>query len=143
VDGKRRRLFVHRKGATRAFGPNHPDLPEAYRAVGQPVLVGGSMGTASYILAGTTASEGVAFGSAVHGAGRTLSRHEATRRWKGSAIVHDLASREIVLRSPSLRGLAEEAPGAYKDIAAVVAAAEAAQLARKVAKLLPMACVKG
>jgi tRNA-splicing ligase RtcB (3'-phosphate/5'-hydroxy nucleic acid ligase) len=70
VDGKRRRLFVHRKGATRAFGPNHPDLPEAYRAVGQPVLVGGSMGTASYILAGNTASEGVAFGSAVHGAGR-------------------------------------------------------------------------
>lgn len=143
VDGKRRRLFVHRKGATRAFGPGNPAVPERYRAVGQPVLVGGSMGTASYVLAGTAASEGVAFGSAVHGAGRTLSRHEATRRWKGNAVVHDLASRGIFVRSPSLRGLAEEAPGAYKDIAAVVDAARAAQLARKVAKLVPLACVKG
>jgi tRNA-splicing ligase RtcB (3'-phosphate/5'-hydroxy nucleic acid ligase) len=143
VEGSRRRLFVHRKGATRAFGPNHPDVPQAYAQVGQPVLVGGSMGTASYILAGTTASEGVAFGSAVHGAGRTLSRHEATRRWKGNAIVSDLRSRGIFLRSPSMRGLAEEAPGAYKDISSVVDAAEAAQLARKVARLLPLACVKG
>jgi tRNA-splicing ligase RtcB (3'-phosphate/5'-hydroxy nucleic acid ligase) len=143
VDGRQRRLFVHRKGATRAFGPNHPDVPEAYASAGQPVLVGGSMGTASYILAGTTASEGVAFSSAVHGAGRVLSRHEATRRWKGNAIVHDLRSRGIFVRSPSLRGLAEEAPGAYKDIFAVVGAAEAAGLARKVAKLVPLLCVKG
>jgi tRNA-splicing ligase RtcB len=143
VEGRRRRLFVHRKGATRAFGPHHPDIPAAYREVGQPVLVGGSMGTASYVLAGTSASEGVAFGSAVHGAGRTLSRNEATRRWKGQSVVHDLASRGILVRSPSLRGLAEEAPGAYKDISAVVDAAEAAQLARKVAKLVPLACVKG
>jgi tRNA-splicing ligase RtcB len=143
VDGKRRRLFVHRKGATRAFGPGNPAVPEVYRSVGQPVLVGGSMGTASYILAGTAASETVAFGSAVHGAGRTLSRHEATRRWKGNAVVHDLSSRGIFVRSPSLRGLAEEAPGAYKDISAVVDAAETAQLARKVAKLVPVACVKG
>jgi tRNA-splicing ligase RtcB len=143
VDGTRRRLFVHRKGATRAFGPKHPEVPEAYAQVGQPVLVGGSMGTASYVLAGTTASEAVAFGSAVHGAGRTLSRHEATRRWKGNALVHELRSRGILVRSPSLRGLAEEAPGAYKDISAVVDAAEAADLARKVAKLVPLACVKG
>jgi tRNA-splicing ligase RtcB len=143
VDGKRRRLFVHRKGATRAFGPGNPAVPEAYRSVGQPVLVGGSMGTASYILAGTAISETVAFGSAVHGAGRTLSRHEATRRWKGNAVVRDLSSRGIFVRSPSLRGLAEEAPGAYKDISAVVDAAETAQLARKVAKLVPVACVKG
>ena len=141
VDGSQRRLFVHRKGATRAFGPGHPDVPEPYRLVGQPVLVGGSMGTASYVLAG--ASDGVAFSSAVHGAGRTLSRHEATRRWKGRAIVTDLTSRGILIRSPSLRGLAEEAPGAYKDIDAVVEAAEAANLARKVAKLVPLACVKG
>lgn len=143
VDGQRRRLFVHRKGATRAFGPGNPAVPEAYRSVGQPVLVGGSMGTASYILAGTAASERVAFGSAVHGAGRSLSRHEATRRWKGNAVLHDLGRRGIFVRSPSLRGLAEEAPGAYKDISAVVDAAEAAQLARKVAKLVPVACVKG
>ena len=141
VDGLSRRLFVHRKGATRAFGPGHPDVPEPYRLVGQPVLVGGSMGTASYVLAG--GSDGVAFSSAVHGAGRTLSRHEATRRWKGKSIVVDLASRGILVRSPSLRGLAEEAPGAYKDINTVVAAAEAARLARKVAKLIPLACVKG
>jgi tRNA-splicing ligase RtcB len=134
-------LCVHRKGATRAFGPGHPDVPEPYRSVGQPVLVGGSMGTASYVLAG--ASDGVAFSSAVHGAGRTLSRHEASRRWKGRAIVTDLASRGIIIRSPSLRGLAEEAPGAYKDISAVVDAAQAARLARKVAKLVPLACVKG
>jgi tRNA-splicing ligase RtcB (3'-phosphate/5'-hydroxy nucleic acid ligase) len=143
VDGARRRLFVHRKGATRAFGPHHSGIPEAYAQVGQPVLVGGSMGTASYILAGTAASEGVAFGSAVHGAGRTLSRHEATRRWKGNDIVKDLQSRGIFVRSPSMRGLAEEAPGAYKDISSVVDAAEAAQLARKVARLVPLACVKG
>ena len=141
VDGSQRRLFVHRKGATRAFGPGHPDVPEPYRSVGQPVLVGGSMGTASYVLAG--ASDGVAFSSAVHGAGRTLSRHEASRRWKGRAIVTDLASRGIIIRSPSLRGLAEESPGAYKDISAVVDAAQAARLARKVAKLVPLACVKG
>ena len=141
VEGASRRLFVHRKGATRAFGPGHPDIPAAYRGVGQPVLVGGTMGTASYVLAGD--SHGVAFSSAVHGACRILSRHEATRRWKGKSIVMDLANRGIFIRSPSLRGLAEEAPGAYKDIGAVVDAAEAAHLARKVAKLVPLACVKG
>jgi len=141
VEGASRRLFVHRKGATRAFGPGHRDIPAAYRGVGQPVLVGGTMGTASYVLAGD--SHGVAFSSAVHGAGRILSRHEATRRWKGKSIVMDLANRGIFIRSPSLRGLAEEAPGAYKDIGAVVDAAEAAHLARKVAKLVPLACVKG
>ncbi len=141
VDGSSRRLFVHRKGATRAFGPGHPELPEAYRTVGQPVLVGGSMGTASYVLAGTDAQ--TAFASAVHGAGRSLSRHEATRRWKGNAIVRELAGQGIHLRSPSMRGLAEEAPGAYKDIDGVVDAAADARLARKVARLVPLACVKG
>jgi tRNA-splicing ligase RtcB len=141
VDGSPRRLFVHRKGATRAFGPGHPELPAAYRPVGQPVLVGGSMGTASYVLAGT--DQGPAFASAVHGAGRVLSRHAATRRWQGKSIVRDLGSRGIVLRSPSLRGLAEEAPGAYKDIDRVIDAAAAVGLAVKVAKLVPLACVKG
>ena len=141
VDGPPRRLFVHRKGATRAFGPGHADLPPAYRQVGQPVLVGGSMGTASYVLAGM--GTGPAFASAVHGAGRVLSRHEATRRWQGKAIVHDLGSRGIEIRSPSMRGLAEEAPGAYKDIDRVIDAAASARLARTVAKLFPLACVKG
>jgi tRNA-splicing ligase RtcB len=105
------------------------------------VLVGGSMGTASYVLAGL--GSGPAFASAVHGAGRVLSRHEATRRWQGKALVHDLGSRGIAIRSPSLRGLAEEAPGAYKDIDRVIDAAAAAHLARTVAKLFPLACVKG
>jgi tRNA-splicing ligase RtcB (3'-phosphate/5'-hydroxy nucleic acid ligase) len=141
VGGSPRRLFVHRKGATRAFGPGHPDLPVPYREVGQPVLVGGSMGTASYVLAGI--GGGPAFASAVHGAGRVLSRHEATRRWQGTAIVRDLGSRGIAIRSPSMRGLAEEAPGAYKDIDRVIDAAAAARLARTVAKLVPLACVKG
>jgi tRNA-splicing ligase RtcB len=143
VEGKARRLFVHRKGATRAFGPGHPAVPERYRQVGQPVLIGGSMGTSSYILAGTSQGMGIAFGSAVHGAGRTLSRHEAIRRWKGRAVVDTLASHGIVIRSPSLRGVAEEAPGAYKDVSVVVDAAEQAGLASKVARLRPLACIKG
>jgi tRNA-splicing ligase RtcB len=143
VDGRRRRLFVHRKGATRAFGPGHPDLPEAFRTTGQPVLIGGSMGTASYVLAGTTSGMGAAFGSACHGAGRRMSRHEATRRWHGREVTDELASRGILIRSPSPRGVAEEAPGAYKDVAEVVGAADRAGLARTVARVEPMVCVKG
>jgi len=143
VGGKKRRLFVHRKGATRAFGPGHPDLPPALRSIGQPVLIGGTMGTASYILVGTEASMGLAFGSACHGAGRSMSRHEALRRWRGRALIDELAGRGIVIRSPSPRGVAEEAPGAYKDVAEVVDAAQGADLARKVARLEPLVCVKG
>jgi tRNA-splicing ligase RtcB len=143
VGGRPRRLFIHRKGATRAFGPGHPDVPPAFRAVGQPVLIGGTMGTASYILAGTTESMGLAFGSACHGAGRSMSRHQATRQWKGREVVDDLARRGIVIRSASYRGVAEEAPGAYKDVSAVVEAADRANLARAVARLEPVVCVKG
>lgn len=144
VDGQPRRLFVHRKGATRAFGPGHSDLPSAFREAGQPVLIGGSMGTASYILAGmaTTGSER-AFASACHGAGRSMSRHEALRRWHGRALVDDLAARGILIRCPSLRGVAEEAPQAYKDVTAVVEASEQAGLARVVARLEPLICIKG
>jgi tRNA-splicing ligase RtcB len=143
VDGQRRRLFVHRKGATRAFGPGHPDVPELLRAAGQPVLIGGSMGTASYVLAGAPGNEHLSFSSACHGAGRAMSRRQATRTWQGRRLVDELAARGIVIRSPSLRGVAEEAPGAYKDVTAVVDAAEHAGLARKVARLEPMVCVKG
>jgi len=143
VDGKRQELFVHRKGATRAFGPNHPDLPEALREVGQPVLIGGSMGTGSYVLCGTAHSEQQAFSSACHGAGRAMSRHEALRRYKGRSVVDELAARGILIRSPSMRGVAEEAPGAYKDVSAVVGAADRAGLARTVARLAPVVCVKG
>ena len=143
VDGQKRRLYVHRKGATRAFGPGHPDLPAALRDVGQPVLIGGSMGTASFILAGTSESEALAFSSACHGAGRAMSRHQATKRWRGRKLVDDLAGHGILVRSPSMRGVAEEAPGAYKDVGAVVEAAEHAGLARRVARLEPLVCIKG
>jgi tRNA-splicing ligase RtcB len=143
VDGTSRDLYVHRKGATRAFGPGHPALPNDLRDIGQPVLIGGSMGTASYILVGTEAGMSRAFSSACHGAGRAMSRHQATRQWRGRALVDELAGQGIVIRSPSLRGVAEEAPGAYKDVSAVVEAAERAGLARKVARLRPLACIKG
>jgi tRNA-splicing ligase RtcB len=143
VDGSPRQLYVHRKGATRAFGPSHPDLPKALHATGQPVLIGGSMGTASYVLVGTAGSERAAFASACHGAGRDMSRHEATRRWQGRRVVDELAARGILIRSPSQRGVAEEAPGAYKDVSAVVDAADHAGLARKVARVEPLICIKG
>ena len=143
VDGERRELFVHRKGATRAFGPHHADLPLALAAAGQPVLIGGSMGTASYVLAGTERGMRAAFGSACHGAGRSMSRSQALKRWHGRAVVDELAGRGILIRSPSQRGVAEEAPGAYKDVTEVVDAAERAELARKVARLEPLICVKG
>jgi tRNA-splicing ligase RtcB len=143
TDGVSRELYVHRKGATRAYGAGHPDVPEALRGAGQPVLIGGSMGTASYVLAGTRASEGLAFSSACHGAGRAMSRHQAQRTWKGRQVADGLANRGILVRSPSLRGIAEEAPGAYKDVSAVVEAADRAGLARKVARVEPMICIKG
>jgi tRNA-splicing ligase RtcB (3'-phosphate/5'-hydroxy nucleic acid ligase) len=143
VDGKDRELYVHRKGATRAFGPGHPDLPVEFAAIGQPVLIGGSMGTSSYVLAGTAAGESLSFSSACHGAGRAMSRHAATRRWKGRAVVDELAARGIEIRSPSLRGVAEEAPGAYKDVSEVVRATHEAGLAKMVARVEPVVCVKG
>ncbi len=146
VDGRPRRLYVHRKGATRAFGPGHPELPAEFRALGQPVLIGGTMGTASYILAGagTGSDQGApAFGSACHGAGRAMSRHAATQRWHGRAVQDELARRNILVRSPSSRGIAEEAPGAYKDVSEVVRVADAAGLARRVARLEPLICIKG
>jgi tRNA-splicing ligase RtcB len=142
-DGRSTKLFVHRKGATRALGPEHPDLPPALRDVGQPVLIGGTMGTASYVLVGTRESERLSFSSSCHGAGRAMSRHEALRRWKGRQVIDELTARGIIVRSPSLRGVAEEAPGAYKDVTAVVDAADDAGLSRKVAKLEPIVCVKG
>jgi tRNA-splicing ligase RtcB len=143
VDGRARRLYIHRKGATRAFGPGHPDVPAPLHSVGQPVLIGGSMGTASYVLAGTRESEQRSFASACHGAGRAMSRHQALRTWKGRQVVDALAGRGILIRSPSMRGVAEEAPDAYKDISAVVDAADAVGLARKVARVEPLVCVKG
>ncbi|KAF0190970.1 MAG: hypothetical protein FD165_2209 [Gammaproteobacteria bacterium] len=143
VAGQRRRLFVHRKGATRAFGPGHSAIPEAYRAVGQPVLIGGTMGTASYILVGTEQSGHLSFGSACHGAGRAMSRRQANKQWQGRQVIDQLAAGGIIVCSPSTRGVAEEAPGAYKDVSAVVDATADAGLARKVARLRPLICIKG
>ena len=143
VDGRKRLLYVHRKGATRAFGPGHPAVPARYRAVGQPVVIGGSMGTGSYILAGTAESEERAFSSASHGAGRAMSRHQALKQWRGRQLVDELAAKGILIRTRSMRGVAEEAPGAYKDVDLVAEATERAGLARRVAFLRPKVCVKG
>lgn len=143
IDGQRKKLYVHRKGATRAFGPGDPSLPKDLQPVGQPVLIGGTMGTASYILTGTTEGMRLSFGSCCHGAGRAMSRSQATKRWKGKDIVMHLAQKGILIRGTSARGIAEEAPGAYKDVAAVVDATETAGLAQKVARLEPLICVKG
>jgi tRNA-splicing ligase RtcB len=143
VDGIPRTLYVHRKGATRAFGPGHPSLPEDLRSIGQPVLIGGTMGTASYILCGSSNSMATAFGSACHGAGRSMSRRQALRQFSGRGIQDELAARGILVRSPSTRGIAEEAPHAYKDAGEVVAAADHAGLARRVARLVPLICIKG
>lgn len=143
VDGHQKRLFIHRKGATRAFGPNHPAIPEALRPYGQPVLIGGTMGTASYILVGTPESESRSFSSSCHGAGRQMSRHQATKQWRGRELIDELGHRGIIIRSPSPRGVAEEAPGAYKDVGAVVEASEKAGLSRRVARLEPLICIKG
>ena len=143
VDGKKKTLFVHRKGATRAFGPGHPELPEAFRETGQPVLIGGSMGTASYVLAGTSAAETLSFSSSCHGAGRAMSRHEAMRTWQGSRLVKSLARQGVVIRGHSVRGVAEEAPAAYKDVDTVVQVAHDAGISRKVARLVPVICIKG
>ena len=143
VDGVERTLHVHRKGATRAFGPGNPDLDASLQSVGQPVLIGGSMGTASYILAGTSEGEALSLSSACHGAGRAMSRRQARKNSSGRQVVDELAARGILIRSPSQRGVAEEAPPAYKDVDRVVDIADRVGLARKVARLEPVICIKG
>jgi tRNA-splicing ligase RtcB len=143
MNGKKKRLFVHRKGATRAFGPGQIDLPKEYQHAGQPVLIGGTMGTSSYILVGTEAGMKIAFGSACHGAGRAMSRTQAKRQWHGKDVVKQLEGQGILVRGHSYAGIAEEAPESYKDVAEVVESAHNAGLARKVARVRPIACVKG
>lgn len=143
VNGANRELFVHRKGATRAFGPGHPDLPLSLRKVGQPVLIGGTMGTESYVLVGTGEGEQLAFSSACHGAGRSMSRTQASKKWQGRKLIDELHEKGVLIRTRSYRGVAEEAPGAYKDVNAVAETAERAKLALRVARLVPLICVKG
>ena len=143
LGGRSTRLVVHRKGATRSFGPGRPELPALYRGTGQPVLIPGSMGTASFVLAGTKEAEALSFGSTAHGAGRVMSRHEALRRFRGEKIRDDLARRGIELKSTSWKGVAEEASGAYKDVDEVVRVSNEVGLGRVVARLVPMGVMKG
>jgi tRNA-splicing ligase RtcB (3'-phosphate/5'-hydroxy nucleic acid ligase) len=143
VGGESKKLCVHRKGATRSFGPGRPEIPAAYRAVGQPVIIPGSMGTASYVLAGTAEAEERSFSSTAHGAGRLMSRHEAQRRYRGEQIRDDLAKKGIELLSASWKGVAEEAPGAYKDVDEVVRVSHEAGLGRLVARVVPIGVMKG
>ncbi|MER3412402.1 MAG: RNA-splicing ligase RtcB, partial [Thermoleophilia bacterium] len=138
-----RRVLVHRKGATRAFPAGSTDIPEEYRPVGQPVFIPGSMGTASYVLVGAPGSMVKSFGTTCHGAGRMLSRTAARKRIGGNELRRELEARGIVVRCPSPRGLAEEAPFAYKDVERVVDVVERAGLARRVARLVPIGVVKG
>ncbi len=142
-DGKERQVYVHRKGATRAFGPGHPALPEVFKEIGQPVIIGGSMGTASYILTGAPESEELSLSSACHGAGRRMSRRQASKTWQGRTLISALEQQGVIVRSPSFRGVAEEAPEAYKDVDAVVRVADKAGLASLVVKMRPLVCIKG
>ena len=143
VDGSKRKLCVHRKGATRAFGPGSQELPAVYRDIGQPVLVPGSMGTVSWVLVGTRDSMTQTFGSTCHGAGRQMSRKKAKKLVRGVDLRNELESSGIHVRAGSLSGLAEEAPTAYKDVNRVVDVVDGAGIARKVARLTPVAVIKG
>lgn len=143
IDGKEKEFCIHRKGATRSFGPGREEIPEIYRSVGQPVIIPGSMGTASYILVGTREAEQLSFGSTAHGAGRVMSRHEALRRFRGEKIKQELESRGIELMSTSWRGVAEEASQAYKDVDEVVKVSHKVGIGKLVAKVVPVGVMKG
>jgi len=143
VDGRARKLCVHRKGATRAFPPGHPQTPAAYRAVGQPVIIPGDMGRYSFVLAGTERAFRDTWGSSCHGAGRRLSRTEAKRLARGRPIVREMEDRGIIVRSAGMATLLEEVPEAYKDVADVVGVVERAGISRRVARLIPMGVIKG
>lgn len=143
IEGKKRKVYVHRKGATRAFGPGRKEIPLKYRDVGQPVLIPGDMGTASYVLRGTKRAMEETFGSTCHGAGRVMSRHEATRKWRGEAIFNMLKQRGIYAHPASWKVMAEESPDAYKNIDDVIRITDGAGISKKVAKLLPLGVVKG
>jgi len=142
IEGREKTLLVHRKGSTRAFGPGHADLPARYRETGQPVIIGGSMETGSYLLVGTSSGSETFFSTA-HGSGRTMSRTKARKQWNGKQLQRDLEARGIYVRSSSWAGLAEEAGGAYKDIDEVIAATELAGISKPVARFTPIGNVKG
>ncbi len=143
IGGRDRRVWVHRKGATRAFPPHHVELPEAYQSIGQPVLIPGDMGRASWVLAGQVGSMEQTFGTACHGAGRRMSRTQAVKQAKGRRIDQELAARGVIARARSWKGLAEEQPDAYKDVNTVVDVVHRANLASKVARMRPIGVIKG
>jgi tRNA-splicing ligase RtcB len=143
VNGKKRKLIVHRKGATRAFSPEHTELPEVYKHIGQPVVIPGDMGRASFVLLGTERGMKESFGSTCHGAGRALSRHQAMKKAKGRAIWREMEDRGIIVRATGRRTLAEEMPEAYKDVSNVVDVVHNAGLSKKVARLRPLGVIKG
>jgi len=143
IDGKVKEVCIHRKGATRSFGPGRKEIPEIYRTVGQPVLIPGSMGTSSYILVGTDKAETLSFGSTAHGAGRVMSRHEAKRRFRGEKIKQELEEKGIELRSTSWQGVAEEASQAYKNVDEVVRVSHEVGIGQLVAKVVPVGVMKG
>ncbi|HEX9916983.1 MAG TPA: RtcB family protein [candidate division Zixibacteria bacterium] len=143
INGKDETLIVHRKGATRSFGPDRPEVPEIYRKVGQPVIAGGSMETSSYVLVGTNKATELAFGSTLHGAGRTMSRTEARRKVRGTDLRKSMEEKGISVRAVSMSGLAEEAGIAYKDISEVVDAVDRIGISKKVVELKPIGSIKG
>jgi len=143
IDGKVQELCIHRKGATRSFGPGREEIPSVYRSVGQPVFIPGSMGTASYIMVGTKEAEVLCFGSTAHGAGRVMSRHAARSRFRGENIKRELAEKDILLQSNSWKGVAEEAAQVYKDVDEVVRISHQAGIGKLVARLIPVAVLKG
>jgi len=143
VNGKRKELCIHRKGATRAFPPNHPDIPSDYRSIGQPVLIPGDMGRCSYVLVGTERAMEETFGSTCHGAGRVMSRHQAIKAARGRAITRELEDKGIIVKGASQGTIVEEIPEAYKDVNDVVNVVHHAGISRKVVKLVPMGVIKG
>ncbi len=143
VNGEKKKLCVHRKGATRAFPPNHPEIPEKYRSIGQPVLIPGDMGRCSYVLVGTERAMKETFGSTCHGAGRVLSRHQAIKAAKGRSIGKELEEKGIIVKGASRETLVEEIPDAYKDVTDVVNVVHNAGISRKVVKLVPLGVIKG
>lgn len=143
VDNQPKKLLIHRKGSTRAFGPGRPEVSEKYRSIGQPVIIGGTMGTHSYILHGTELGMNETWGSACHGAGRQMSRIQAAKKWRADDLVRDLKTKGIIIKGKSKAGLAEEAPGAYKDVDKVVDVMHNAGVVKKVIKMRPLIVIKG
>jgi len=143
IQGRMKEVCIHRKGATRSFGPGREEIPEAYRCVGQPVFIPGSMGTASYILVGTAEAEDLSFSSTAHGAGRVMSRHEARKRFRGEQIKRDLEGKGIALKSASWKGVAEEASEVYKSVDEVVRVSHEIGIGRRVARVVPLGVMKG